>query len=68
NILQRQEPKFACDCSRERIERALIAMGYDELKAMRDEDGKAELWCNFCNTTYDFSGEDLDALLETMRR
>ncbi len=68
NILQRQEPKFACDCSRERIERALIAMGYEELKAMRDEDGKAELWCNFCNTTYDFSGEDLDALLETMRR
>ncbi len=68
HVLQRQEPAFCCDCSRERIERALIAMGYDELKSLRDEDGKAQLWCNFCNRTYDFTGEQLDALLASMRR
>lgn len=66
-ILARQTPKFACDCSRERIERALIAMGYDELKSLRDEDGKAQLSCSFCDRVYDFSGEDLDQLLCAMR-
>ena len=66
-ILQRDMPRFRCDCSRERIDRALIAMGYEELKKMRDEDNGADLWCNFCNTTYHYSGEQLDNLLETMR-
>ena len=68
HILQRQEPAFCCDCSRERIERALIAMGYDELKSLRDEDGKAQLWCNFCTRTYDCTGEQQDDLLASMRR
>lgn len=67
HLLARETPAFCCDCSRERIERALIAMGYDELKSLRDEDGKAQLWCHFCNTAYDFSGADLDALLAGMR-
>ena len=66
-ILQYDEPRFQCDCSRERIDRALIAMGYEELKTMRDEDGQADLWCNFCNTTYHYTGEDLDAILAQMR-
>ena len=66
-IQQRDTPRFRCDCSRERIDRALIAMGYEELKKMRDEDNGADLWCNFCNTTYHYSGEQLDNLLETMR-
>ena len=67
-ILQRDVPRFRCDCSRDRIDRVLIAMGYEELKKMRDEDNGADLWCNFCNTTYHYTGEQLDALLEIMRR
>ena len=56
-------PAFACDCSREKIEAALISMGREELRDIMEKDGKAELVCRFCNTKYDFTGEELQRLL-----
>ena len=49
---------------RERIERALISTGYDELLSMIEEDHGAEVTCRFCDQVYPFSEEDLRALLE----
>lgn len=59
----RLTPAFSCDCSRERLERALISIGKTELRDLIDQDGKAELTCQFCGKTYHFDRQALEALL-----
>ena len=54
--------KYECNCSRERVERALISIGKEELKRLIDEDGKAELSCQFCSNKYEFNKDELTAL------
>jgi molecular chaperone Hsp33 len=56
-------PAFSCDCTRERLERALISIGEKELRNIIEQDGKAELTCQFCERKYRFSREELEALL-----
>ncbi len=62
-ILEKRPIEYRCDCSRERMERALISLGREELRAMIDEQGGAELTCRFCDNVQRFSKEDLEALL-----
>lgn len=62
-VLASAQPAFACDCGRERIERALISMGEGELRSMMEEQGGAQVLCHFCNKQYDFSKEELETLL-----
>ncbi len=57
------EIKWQCDCSKERMEKALISIGKDELKDIIDEDGKAELMCHFCEKKYNFNKEELIQLM-----
>ncbi len=59
----RYTPAFSCDCSRERLERALISIGKKELTEMIEQDGQAELTCQFCGKAYRFDREALTALL-----
>ncbi len=61
-IVSEAEPHYRCDCNRERIERALIAVGASELKQMIEEDHGAELTCHFCNSVYRFDEAELSAL------
>ncbi len=56
-------PAFSCDCTRERLERALISIGRQELKDLIEQDGKAELTCHFCGKGYQFDRQALEALL-----
>ena len=56
-----------CNCSREKIEKGLIAIGKKELEDIINENGKANIVCNFCNKEYDFSKEDLEKLLKQSR-
>lgn len=56
-------PAFSCDCSRERLERALISIGKKELSELIEQDGKAELTCQFCGKVYHFDRDALEALL-----
>lgn len=56
-------PHFQCDCSRERMEKALITVGREELNDMLEKDKGAELVCHFCNKKYFFSENDLGRLL-----
>lgn len=56
------EPKYECDCSKDRMARALISLGRDELRAMIEEDGEAEVCCQFCNARHLFGKEELEAL------
>ena len=67
-ILERTPIEYRCDCSRERMERALVSLGPEELRGMIDEQGGAELTCRFCDNVQTFTREELEALLEGMRK
>ena len=60
----RQELNYRCDCSRERMERALAALGREELTDILHTDGYATLTCHFCRTSRVFDENDLRRLLE----
>lgn len=62
-VLEARFTRFACDCSRERIERALLSMGEEELLSMIEEQHGAQVSCHFCNRVYDFTEGELRALL-----
>ncbi|MDR1599289.1 MAG: Hsp33 family molecular chaperone HslO [Oscillospiraceae bacterium] len=62
-ILGEDRLEYRCDCSRERMERALIAMGRGELASLIEEQGGAELTCHFCRSAYAFTGGQLGELL-----
>lgn len=61
--LDEDEYNYKCDCSREKIERALISLGEKELRNMIEEDHKAEVTCRFCPEVYKFTEFDLINLL-----
>lgn len=55
---------FRCDCSRERIEKALISIGEKDMKAMIADAEPIEVKCHFCNTSYKFEVNELKELLK----
>ena len=57
-------PVYHCDCTRERVERALIALGAAELRDMIETEHGTEVRCRFCDRVYDFSEKELKTLLE----
>lgn len=61
-----QPVRFHCRCSRDRSLGALKLLGRDELTAMLQEDGKAELTCHFCSTAYQVNGAELASLIEEL--
>lgn len=67
-ILEKSPVEYRCYCSRERMERALISLGPEELRNLIDEQGSAELTCRFCDSVQTFSREELEELLSDMRK
>ncbi|NPC94966.1 Hsp33 family molecular chaperone HslO [Bacillus sp. WMMC1349] len=61
-VLETIPVKFTCNCSKARFASGIIGLGKQEIQAMIDEDGKAEAQCHFCNETYIFTKEELEAL------
>ena len=57
-------PIYECDCSKENMSNALMAVGKEELDNIIETDGKAELVCHFCNTKYQFSMQDLKEIVK----
>ena len=57
-------PKYECKCSKDRMEEALVSIGEEELNAIIEEQGEAELTCHFCDNKYKFSKEELQNLLK----
>lgn len=62
-VLERTPVAYRCDCSRERVSRALISMGRAELRELIEEQGGAEITCQFCDRVYTFTKEELEELL-----
>lgn len=63
-ILETKLVAFRCDCSHERVEKALIAMGKKELKSLIDEGEPVTLTCQFCQTAYKFGLDELKKIYE----
>lgn len=53
---------FRCGCSRDKVERAILSLGADELKRLIDEQGEASVTCEFCKQQYRFERSELETL------
>ncbi|MDD6440599.1 MAG: Hsp33 family molecular chaperone HslO [bacterium] len=62
------ETKFACNCSHERIEKAIISVGKKDIQEMIDAGEEVEVKCHFCNTAYKFTVEELKGILKRAKR
>lgn len=62
--LQRVEASFFCNCSKERVEKAIVSIGRKELNEMVQEGKPVEVKCHFCNTAYEFTVEDLKKIIK----
>lgn len=60
--------KFYCNCSKERVEKAVISVGKKEIQDMIDDGQDIEVKCHFCNTAYTFSVEELKQILKQAKR
>ena len=63
-INDRMDCSFMCDCTRERVSKALISVGREELQSMIDEGKDVELQCHFCSKKYVFTPKELEGMLE----
>ena len=66
-VIGRLDTRYECDCSRDRIERALISMGEEELVSLIEEQESAEVGCQFCGKKRTFTREQLQELLTRAR-
>ncbi|MBB6716788.1 Hsp33 family molecular chaperone HslO [Clostridium gasigenes] len=63
-ILEETVPSYTCNCSREKVEKALISIGKKDLTEIYEEGKVEELKCHFCNTVYKFTKDDIGNLLK----
>ena len=68
DILEKSPVEYRCYCSRERMERALISLGPQQLESLIEEQGSAELRCQFCDNVQTFTRQQLEALLSNMKK
>jgi molecular chaperone Hsp33 len=60
------KPEYKCDCTRERVERALISIGKKDLQEIYNDNKTEELRCNFCNKAYNFTHEDIGNIIKEL--
>lgn len=60
----RVETRFFCDCTKEKVSKALLSVGKEELQSMINEEKEIEVHCHFCNTNYVFSTDELAEIKE----
>ncbi|MCY1074606.1 Hsp33 family molecular chaperone HslO [Archangium lansingense] len=65
-VMSRYPVSFTCGCSKERVKRALVSMGSEELKDILAKEGEATADCHFCTTHYVVTGDEIRELLAAM--
>lgn len=55
---------FYCNCTKERVEKALVSVGKKDIQEMIDDGKPIEVNCHFCNKNYEFTVEELESMLE----
>lgn len=63
-VLDVMDTRFACNCSKERVEKAIVSIGRKDLNEMVQEGKPIEVKCHFCNTAYEFTVEDLKRIIK----
>lgn len=66
-IQENIEAKYECDCTEEKMKKALSTIGKKQLKEILEEDGKAEMTCHFCNKKYTVSKEELENMIKNLK-
>lgn len=61
-VLDRIDTGFRCDCSKDRVSRVIASLGKKDLKSLIDEGKDIEVKCDFCNTYYNFSVQELKSI------
>ncbi len=59
--------KFTCNCSKERVEKAVASIGRKDIREMIDEGKDIEVKCHFCNSAYNYTVEDLKRIIKRSR-
>ena len=67
DVLDTSNPKYKCNCSRERVEAALISTGVQSLEELSAEEN-TEVCCQFCDKKYNFSGAEIKRLLQSAKK
>ena len=63
NVLDDFEVNYRCDCSRERVEKALVSLGKEQLEDIAT-DGGTEVKCHFCDKVYNFTSDEIKGLIK----
>lgn len=68
DILEEKDVCYHCDCSDDRMQRAIISLGKKEIQDIIDEQGEAEIVCQFCNKAYTYGKESLEEMRDKANR
>ena len=63
-VLYEQEIYYKCNCSRERVSKALISLGKEELTSMAEELPQISVNCHFCDKVYNFDRQEIKNFLK----
>lgn len=63
-IMEKIPTRFYCNCTRKRVEKALVSIGEKDLRELIAEGKPVELKCHFCNTAYTFEVEEMEKILK----
>ena len=66
DIVEKTEVSYRCYCSRERVEAALISLGKKELEEIAQEGKPFPVECQFCDTIYEFTPDDIKEILKNI--
>ena len=67
-ITDKAPVEFYCNCTKDRVEKALISIGKKDLQELVDEGKEIEMNCHFCNTNYVFEVDELKEILKKVKR
>ncbi len=66
-IMDKIPTKYDCNCSKERVEKAIVSIGRKDIQEMIDDNKPIEVNCHFCNTNYVFEVEELKEIIKRSR-
>lgn len=67
-ILERHDIKYVCDCSFKKYYTSLSQLNIEALKMLLEEDGQAEIVCQYCNKKYLYTKDDLQAMIDSKKK
>ena len=68
NVLDESEVHYHCDCNRDRVEKALISIGIEDLEMLRDEEEQIEMGCQYCDKKYYFTRNDIGKMIKSLKK